>query len=179
MRVSDDFNKGKFEEFQVFVNTDLGRVFSIQIPLHRYETFVDITGIEYVELSKKVYPKLDKALISANMNLVHEGENLSQTYSGRGVVVGVLDFGFDYTHPTFSDPETGTLRIKKIGNKMHRTGIPLLVIITVWSYHNKKQYLRRRHIFLLLEMVHMWQVSPLEMEEHWQSCIVGWHMKAI
>ena len=31
----------------------------------------------------------------------YTGEGLSQSYTGRGVVVGVQDIGFDLTHPNF------------------------------------------------------------------------------
>jgi hypothetical protein len=95
LTVSDNFDRRKFDEYQVEVNTDLGKLFSIQIPIDRYEAFVKTPGIQYIELAKEIYPKLDKALIDAKVNTVHEGMNLSQPYSGKGVVIGIIDFGFD------------------------------------------------------------------------------------
>lgn len=122
--VSEYFDKGKFEEFQVHVNTDLGSIFSIQIPIDNYQAFINTAGIEYIELAKKVYPKLDKALIATKVNEVHKGKGLSQSYGGNGIVLGIIDFGFDYTHPTFSDPETGALRIMKVWEQNTLSGNP-------------------------------------------------------
>ncbi len=62
---------------------------------------------------------MEKALIDSKVNLVHKGENLSQPYSGKGVVVGIIDFGFDYSHPTFRDPGNDALRIKKVWEQNH------------------------------------------------------------
>ncbi|MCF6300387.1 MAG: S8 family peptidase [Proteobacteria bacterium] len=122
--VSEDFDKGKFEEFNVHVNTDLGSILSIQIPIDTYQAFISTTGIEYIELAKKVNPKLEKALVATKVNEVHKGKGLSQPYSGSGIVIGVIDFGFDYTHPTFSDPETGSLRIMKVWEQNTLSGNP-------------------------------------------------------
>ncbi len=122
--VSEDFDREKFEEFQVHVNTDLGSIFSIQIPIDNYQAFISTTGIEYIELAKEVYPKLDKALLATKVNEVHKGKGLSQSYGGNGVVIGIIDFGFDYTHPTFSDPETGAIRIMKVWEQNTLSGNP-------------------------------------------------------
>jgi hypothetical protein len=32
---------------------------------------------------------------------VHRGLNLKQSYIGEGVIVGIVDIGFDFTHPMF------------------------------------------------------------------------------
>lgn len=113
IKVSGDFNPASFAAHQVKVNTATGDIYSIHIPVNRYRAFLGISGIEYIEPAIKVYPKLDKALEATKVNLVHQGENLPRSYSGEGVVVGIIDFGFDYTHPTFYNQETGAYRIKK------------------------------------------------------------------
>lgn len=37
-----------------------------------------------------------------------------QQYSGKGVVIGIVDWGFDFTHSNFIDPETGHTRFLAI-----------------------------------------------------------------
>ncbi len=49
-----------------------------------------------------------------NVDLVHEGTDLPQAYTGKDVVVGILDVGFDYTHPTFYDADGVSSRIKRV-----------------------------------------------------------------
>ncbi|NND34711.1 MAG: S8 family serine peptidase, partial [Saprospiraceae bacterium] len=122
IKVDEYFDPGKFKEFNVQINTEVGDIYSVHIPLSQYLEVIEMPGIKYVELARSIYPKLDQALVASKVDLVHDGVNLSQAYSGRGVVVGIIDFGFDYTHPTFCDPKTGALRIKKVWEQNTLTG---------------------------------------------------------
>ncbi len=45
---------------------------------------------------------------------VHQGVNLPQAYTGRGVVLGITDIGFDLTNPTFYTPDLTDYRIKAL-----------------------------------------------------------------
>ncbi len=112
IKVNQAFDLHVFDEYEVLINTRAGTIYSIQIPIGHLPDFLTAEGIIYFELAKKVYPKLDKALAEAKVDLVHQGADLSQSYTGKDVIVGVLDIGFDYTHPTFTDPD-GVSRIKK------------------------------------------------------------------
>jgi len=114
VKVADDFDHNLFKIFQVQVNTAVSDIYSIQIPVDHYQAFIASKGIAYLEMATKIYPKLDSALAAARVDLVHLGVNLSQPYSGKEVVIGIIDFGFDYTHPTFYNPETGEYRIKRV-----------------------------------------------------------------
>jgi len=124
IKVSGDFDPGSFSMHEVQVNTAVGDLYSVHIPIDRYRAFLGIRGIEYIELAKKVYPKLDKALEATNVHLVHRGEDLARAYSGKDVVIGIIDFGFDYTHPTFFNQETGAYRIKKVWEQNTLFGDP-------------------------------------------------------
>ncbi len=124
LKVSGDFDPGSFSAHQVQVNTAVGDLYSIQIPVDRYRAFLAAPGIEYIELAKDVHPKLDKALEASRVDLVHRGDDLSRAYSGAGIVVGIIDFGFDYTHPTFYNPETGEYRIRKVWEQNALSGAP-------------------------------------------------------
>lgn len=41
------------------------------------------------------------------------GAGLTQAFTGKGVIVGILDIGFDLTHPTFYATDGKTYRIKR------------------------------------------------------------------
>lgn len=55
--------------------------------------------------------------------------HLPKGYTGRGVVVGVMDIGFDLTHPTFLSADGTTLRIKALWDQLDRSegGAPHIV----------------------------------------------------
>ncbi len=55
---------------------------------------------------------LDTVARCVNATPIYAGANLPQAYTGRGVVVGLMDIGFDFTHPTFRHAD-GTPRIHR------------------------------------------------------------------
>ena len=124
VKTSSDFRPKLFEDLGIQVNSEFGRIYSVQVPVANFEEFLASEGIEYVELSNPVFPRLDKALAASKVDLVHQGRDLSQPYTGKGVVIGVIDFGFDYTHPTFCDPVTGAFRIKRVWEQNNPLGNP-------------------------------------------------------
>jgi subtilisin family serine protease len=61
-------------------------------------------------------PSLDRARQFAGYPNVETGHDLPQIYTGKGVVTGLVDIGFDPKHIAFNDPQTGTSRVKLITN---------------------------------------------------------------
>lgn len=57
----------------------------------------------------------DSARSVTNTNMLHQGGgDLSQAFDGTGVLVGVVDFAFDYNHPTFLSKKDNRLRIQRV-----------------------------------------------------------------
>ena len=61
---------------------------------------------------------MDTTGIIVQANAVHEGINLPCKYTGKGVVVGVQDIGFDLTHPTFYSADMSRYRIKAMWDQL-------------------------------------------------------------
>jgi len=56
---------------------------------------------------------LDSLHKTDNTQPIYQGIDLPQAYTGKGVVVGIADVGFDFTHPMFYDQD-GHNRIKQV-----------------------------------------------------------------
>lgn len=109
------FNKTNVESLGVKLNTEAGNLFTALIPINSLESLFEIEGIDSVEIAEKVHTTMDNARTLTNVNQVHAGTGLSQAYTGNGVIVGVIDGGFDYTHPTFRNLNNSQLtRISKV-----------------------------------------------------------------
>lgn len=72
------------------------------------------TGVRYIQLTSGARQMLDVARQEAGTDDVHNGVSLPRPYNGDGVVVGVVDAGFDYLHSAFRNPDDGSLRIKRV-----------------------------------------------------------------
>jgi subtilisin family serine protease len=52
----------------------------------------------------------DTALFRHKVNLVHQGVNLDTSYTGKGVIIGIVDQGIDFNHPDFKS-QSGKTRV--------------------------------------------------------------------
>jgi peptidase families S8 and S53 len=66
---------------------------------------------------------MDTTRLVVNAEKVYTDEGLSQSYTGRGVVVGVQDIGFDLTHPNFYSADMSQYRIKALWDQLSRDTI--------------------------------------------------------
>ena len=105
------------------VGTKAGNVWTVQVPVVNTLAFTQISGIHYVQLDEPLVPNLDVARKTTRVDSVHAGYALPMGYSGKGVLLGVIDFGFDYNHPTFYDTLGNKLRIIKSW-EMGTVGVP-------------------------------------------------------
>ena len=64
----------------------------------------------------ETYLRLDSCRQLTHTQAVHDGKApLTQAYDGQGVIVGVIDGGMQYNHPTFRDaPGMYVSRNKKV-----------------------------------------------------------------
>lgn len=95
------------------VNSRAGRVVTVTLPPDSLASLRKVTGVTYVQTATEVHEQLNLAREDARVDAVHNALGLPQGYTGKGVIVGIVDSGIDYTHPAFRNPD-GTLRIKRV-----------------------------------------------------------------
>ena len=96
------------------VGTKAGSIWTVKVPIDRVRDFAQVSGISYIQLDEPLRPALDVARKTTRVDSVHGGYALPMPYTGKDVVVGVIDFGFDYNHPTFYDTLHGAYRIRQV-----------------------------------------------------------------
>jgi subtilisin family serine protease len=114
IKVSPFMNDALLSALNVKVGTKAGNIWTVQIPENKFNDFIAINDIEYVQLDEAIHPNLDIARKTTRVDSVHKGISLPMPYTGKNVVVGILDVGLDYTHPAFYDTLGNTYRIKKV-----------------------------------------------------------------
>ena len=90
-----------------------GKLIVLDMPLTRLDDLAATEGVAKVELGPRVNSKTDNTRRVTQAAECHAGTapQLPQAYTGKGVIVGLIDVGFDPTHPMFKDQD-GNLRIK-------------------------------------------------------------------
>ena len=106
------------------INSTINNSISVTIPVQNFHLLEEIPGIQYLELDQLLSPVLDSALLLTNTLGVHTASCTPSAYKGSGVVIGIIDFGFDYSHPAFLSLDGTRLRIKRVWNQAISSGIP-------------------------------------------------------
>lgn len=99
-----------------------GNIVSLYIRYDLLDAKINIKGLLYAEWARPVVPMLDRALPDARVDSVHQGINLPQPFTGKDVLIGITDWGFDYTNPNFYDTALQHTRIEAAWDQWKTSG---------------------------------------------------------
>lgn len=71
------------------------------IPLDLVDKLTVQREVNHIELSRQFKSKMNKARAVTKVDKIHAGDGLETPFTGKGVVLGVIDQGFQYKHPAF------------------------------------------------------------------------------
>jgi len=101
--VNSDFNRTSFENDGILIGAKISNIVSVKFPLTELNSIGNLNGIDIIQVAGKIKPTLNKVLKDIRADSVHAGINLPQAFTGSNVLIGITDWGFDYTHPNFYD----------------------------------------------------------------------------
>ncbi len=119
---SSDFSKPILEDMGLIVGAKINSIFSLKIPLSSLNLIETIPGITYLQLAGKIKPELNKVVYDTRTDSVHQGIGLPQAYTGKDVLIGITDWGFDYTHPMYYDTSLTETRILAAWDQFKTSG---------------------------------------------------------
>ncbi len=105
------------QQYHVHINTCVGPYLTVTLPITEIKHLALCEQVDYIEIGEPVKPLMDSARYKTMADMVQSGYSLPQAYNGEDVIVGIIDIGFDYTHPQFLDPTGSYLRIKRVWNQ--------------------------------------------------------------
>ncbi|MBR1850776.1 MAG: S8 family serine peptidase [Bacteroidales bacterium] len=91
-----------------------GDMATLQIPLSSFIEFAQSGLCSHLDIGVKAHTSLDQVRNILGIDAIHAGLHLPQGYDGEGVVVGIVDVGLEYAHPSFYDSDNSTLRVKRV-----------------------------------------------------------------
>ena len=114
IKVDAGVDQSRLKALGVYVGTKAGSVWTAQVPLESVAAFTNLAGIKYIALDAPIFPLMDSARRQTHADSAQQGINMPAGVSGKGVVVGIIDAGFDFNHPAMFDTTYSQYRIKKI-----------------------------------------------------------------
>lgn len=106
-----------------------------------------------IEAGERCSMHIDTTAVVTGADKAWAGESLQCAYTGKGVIMGIQDVGFDLTHPTFYDNTLQNYRIKRfwdflsadtIGSKLY-VGADYTTQESILSYAHSRDGLRETH----------------------------------
>lgn len=117
VRISDDADR-ILEEHHCRKLAQFGDIYIASIPLNQLSDLSLNRQVQRIEAGERHTALLDTTYIINKVEPVYWGTGLPQAYTGKGVIVGVEDIGFDLTHPNFYDATMENYRIKRFWDQL-------------------------------------------------------------
>lgn len=122
IKVGDESALERIEACGGRIQSRTKQVVTAMVPADQLEMLAGFSGIEYIQLAQPVRPVLDEARKAVQADGAFEGTDLPQPFTGKGVIVGIVDGGFDFTHPNFYDVSGENTRIYRVWNQYGKSG---------------------------------------------------------
>ena len=95
-----------------------GNIYIAAIPADRLSALSQERNVSRIEARRGTHALMDSMAIHLNALPVYAGTSLPQAYTGKDVVMGIMDIGFDLTHPNFYDAQATNYRIKRLWDQI-------------------------------------------------------------
>lgn len=98
------------------VTADFGTTALVRLPISEIETLAGLEGVRSLSFGGKKRMKLNYARQSSTVDVAHSAithNGSSKSFTGHGVIVGLMDTGLDPNHINFNKQD-GTSRVKKL-----------------------------------------------------------------
>ena len=109
-------------DYGVAFNVVTGNLATAVIPMRSLVAFAEDADVENVDAGNTVRAMTDLAREYSQVDALHGGlPDFPRSFTGKGVLIGVIDTGFDFMHPAFRDAE-GNSRIVHVWDQSGRNG---------------------------------------------------------
>ena len=118
VRVTSDAQR-IFKENDCRALAQFGDIYIVSVPFQRLGHLSSLKQVQRIEASRGNSLQMDSVAFWLNATPVYQGTDpLPHAFTGKDVVVGVQDVGFDLTHPNFYDSTATHYRIKRFWDQL-------------------------------------------------------------
>ena len=122
IKINKQFDAKQLRPLNVMQGGRTGEIISLKVPIESLNSLCTLAGVETVQIAGKIKPTLNKLLTDTRVDSVHRGWGLPEIYSGKDVLIGITDWGFDYSSPMFYDTLLQNTRILAAWDQFKTSG---------------------------------------------------------
>ncbi len=120
--VSTQYNLVNLESQGILVGSRVGDIVSFKCPMSYLSTILTDENFSYIEIAGKIKPDLTRVPADVRADSVWMGANLPEGYTGKDVIIGITDWGFDYSSPMYYDTLLTDTRILAAWDQFKNSG---------------------------------------------------------
>ena len=125
--VNDDVSLTQLRNAGLVITARYDGIITAEVPT-TYQPYdlKSFDGVLHVSKAIPIYTYCDSVRYFSRVDPVHEGQRFDMPYDGSGVIVGVIDCGFDFNHVNFLDSE-GNNRVKAVYLPFDNSGRTVMI----------------------------------------------------
>jgi subtilisin family serine protease len=97
---------------EAFIGSRIGNIVTIKVPVTNVNDILNFNNVLFLSIAERIKPLNNKMTADLRVDSVWEGINMPQGFTGKNVLIGITDWGFDYDHPMFMDTTLTTSRVR-------------------------------------------------------------------
>ena len=117
---------GSLSSHGIIVQATYGRYVTASVPANRLGDMLHVPGVMHVSLEQPVTLCNDSARALSRVDAVQMGDWFASELTGCGVIVGMIDVGFDFNHINLCD-HNGRTRVRAVYMPDDTTGVAPIV----------------------------------------------------
>lgn len=102
-QVSSHFDAKMLGDKSIVIGSRIGNIVTMRLPIEKLEVLEQCPEVEYYEVARRMAPNCDQTRFDTRTDSVQAGLGLPESIDGSGVIIGITDWGFDYTHINFNN----------------------------------------------------------------------------
>ena len=107
---------------KAFIGCRVADVITLKIPVRNLSDIKNFKNLVQVNVAERIEPHNHRMTTDTRVDSVWAGYNLPQAYTGKNVLIGISDWGFDYDHPMFMDTNLTTSRVRAAWDHFKHSG---------------------------------------------------------
>ena len=122
IKVTPDFDICILEDLGANIGSQVGQILTVYCSSKDLYDLKHCQGVLSIQNAKTLQPNMNRAIPDMRVDSVYQGYRLKSGYTGKGVLIGITDWGFDYGHPNFYETSLQNSRIVAAWDQFKTSG---------------------------------------------------------
>lgn len=106
------------------IRTKVGNIYTASLSMQALVQLSKNKQLRLLELAEPMLPTMLETTRQSGAAAAHAGVGLSQSFEGKNTIIGVIDIGFDVTHPNFRTSDGSQVKILAMWDQRDTLGAP-------------------------------------------------------